>query len=56
MLLQRTEVLSFNYGLSVAKYRHRLLALKINNISIDPKKCCQSSSASNPINQSINLD
>ena len=35
-LLHCTEVLSFNYGLSVAKYRHRLSVMK-NNIGIGPK-------------------
>ena len=37
-LLHRTEILSFNCGLSVAKYRHRLAAMKIKNIRIGPKK------------------
>jgi len=33
-LLHRTEVLSFNCGLSVAKYQHRLSAMKNSNIGI----------------------
>jgi len=37
MLLHRTEVLSFNCGLSVAKYQHQLSAMK-SNIGISPKK------------------
>ena len=37
-LLHRTEVLSFNCGLSVAKYQHQLSAVKNNSISIGPKK------------------
>jgi len=37
-LLHRSEALYFNCGLSVAKYRHRLLAMKNNNIGIGPKK------------------
>jgi len=36
-LLYRTEVLSFNCGLSVAKSPHQLLAMKNNNIGIGPK-------------------
>jgi len=44
MLLHRTEVLFFNCDLSVAKYRHRLSAMKNNNIGIGPKKTDQSSS------------
>jgi len=35
--LHRTEVLSSNCGFSVAKYRHRLLAVKNKNIGIGPK-------------------
>ena len=35
-----TEVLSFNCGLSVAKYRDQLSAIKNNNIRIGPKKPC----------------
>jgi len=35
-LFHRTEVLSFNCGLSVAKYRHRLSAMKYKNIDIGP--------------------
>jgi len=35
-LLRRTEVLSFNCGLTVAKYRSS--AMKHNNIGIGPKK------------------
>jgi len=37
MLLHRTEVLSLNCGLS-AKYQHRLLTMKNNNISIGSEK------------------
>jgi len=44
-----TEVLSFNCGLSVAKYRHWLSAMKNENIGIGPKKPYQSSSTQNPI-------
>jgi len=44
MLLHRTEVLSFNCGLSVAKYRHQLSAMKNNNIGIGPKMPYRSSS------------
>jgi len=38
MLLHHTEVLSFNCGLSVAKCRHWLVAMKNKNIGISPKK------------------
>jgi len=43
-LLHRTEVLSFNCGLSVAKYHHRLSAMKNKTIDIGPKMPYQSSS------------
>jgi len=38
MLLHHVEVLSFNCGLSVAKYQHWFLAMKNKNIGIGPKK------------------
>jgi len=42
-LLHHTEVLSFNCGLCVAKYRQQLLAMKNKTIDIDPIKPNQSS-------------
>jgi len=36
ILLHCTEVLSFNCGLSFAKYRHQLSTVKNMNISIGP--------------------
>jgi len=33
-----SSILSFNCGLSIAKYRHRLSAMKNKNIGIGPKK------------------
>jgi len=44
MLLHCTEVLSFNCGLSVAKYQHRLSAVKNKNIGIGSKNPYRSSS------------
>ena len=44
ILLHCSEVLSFNCGLSVAKYRNRWSAMKNNNIGIGPKKPYRSSS------------
>jgi len=45
ILLYRTEVLSFNCSLSVAKYQHRLSAMTNINIGIAPKKLYPSSSS-----------
>jgi len=45
ILLYRTEVLSFNCSLSVAKYQHRLSATTNINIGIGPKKLYRSSSS-----------
>jgi len=36
--LHRTEALSLNCGLSVAKYHHWLSAMKNNTINIGPEK------------------
>jgi len=43
-LLHRTEVLSFNCGLSVANYQYRLSAMKNKNIGIGLKKPYRSNS------------
>jgi len=43
-LLHCNEVLSFSCGLSVAKYRHRLSAMKNENIGIGSKKPYRSGS------------
>jgi len=48
-LFHRTEVLSFNCGWSVAKYLHRLSAMKNKNIGIGTKRSYRSSSTSSPI-------